>query len=142
MLSASVLANSMKTSDEYSGCKNTSLITSTRKNNKMRALSSLIQYIKYLQSRRARRKQKLTALQMLAHSGVVRRSHVELHYLAPVARNPASRAHPAAIGHQLIHNIPFRSLEHDKTQTPQWARSLSSSIVQLLEHRSLAGPSS
>ena len=108
----------------------------------MSALSSLVQYIKYLQLRRARRKQKLTALQMLAHSGVVRRSHVELHYLAPVAGNPASRAQRAAIGHQLIHTIPFRSLEHGTTQTPQWARSLSSSIVQLLEHRSYAGPSS
>jgi hypothetical protein len=102
----------------------------------MRALSLLIQYIKYLQLHRARKKQKLTALQMLAHSGVVRRSHVELHYLTPVARNPSSRAQPAAIGHPLIHTIPFRSSEHAMTQTPQWARSLSSSIVQLLEHRS------
>ena len=101
----------------------------------MHALSSLIQYIKYLKMRRARRKQKLTALQMLAHSGVIRASHVELHYLTPVVRNPASRAQPAAIGHPLIHTIPFRSLEHDMTLTPQWARSLSSSIVQLLEHR-------
>jgi hypothetical protein len=106
----------------------------------MRALSSLIQYLKYLKLCRARKKQKLTALQMLAHSGVVRRSHVELHYLAPVARNPTSRSQPAATGQPLIHTIPFRSLEHNtthnNTQTPQWARSLSSSIVQLLEYRS------
>jgi hypothetical protein len=102
----------------------------------MRPLFSLIQYIKYLRLRRMRTKQKLTALQMLAHSGVIRASHVELHYLTPVTRNPASRAQPAAIGRQLIHTIPFRSLEHGTAQTPQWARSLSSSIVQLLEHRS------
>jgi hypothetical protein len=86
--------------------------------------------------RRMRTKQKLTALQMLAHSGVIRASHVELHYLTPVTRNPSSRAHPAAIGRPLIHTIPFRSLEHHTTQRPQWARSLSSSIGQLLEHRS------
>jgi hypothetical protein len=102
----------------------------------MRPLFSLIQYIKYLRLRRMRTKQKLTALQMLAHSGVIRASHVELHYLTPVTRNPASRAHPAAIGRPLIHTLPIRSLEHDMLQQPQWARSLSSSIVQLLEHRS------
>ena len=77
----------------------------------MRALSSLIQYLKYIKLRRARKKQKLTALQMLAHSGVVRRSHVELHYLTPIASNPTSRSQPAAIGHPLIHTIPFRSLD-------------------------------
>ena len=102
----------------------------------MRPFFSLIQYLKYLKLRRARTKQKLTALQMLAHSGVIRASHVELHYLTPVVRNPASRAQPHAIGRQLTHTIPIRSLEHDTTQSPQWARSLSSSIVQLLEHRS------
>jgi hypothetical protein len=101
----------------------------------MSAFSSVIQYIRYLRMRRARRKQKLTALLMLAHSGVVRASHVELHYLTPIARNPSSRSQPAVIGLPLIHTIPYRSSEQEMTQTPQWARSLTSSIDQLLEHR-------
>jgi hypothetical protein len=105
------------------------------KEHTMSALSSVFQYIKHLRMRRARRKQKLTALLMLAHSGVVRASHVELHYLTPVTRNPSSRSQPAAIGHPLIHTIPYRSSEHEVTHTPQWARSLTSSIDQLLEHR-------
>ncbi len=101
----------------------------------MSALSSVIQYIKYLRLRRARRKQKLTAFLMLAHSGVVRASHVELHYLTPIARNPSSRSQPAAIGLPLIHTIPYRSSNHEISQTPQWARGLTSTIDQLLEHR-------
>ena len=101
----------------------------------MSALSSVVQYIKYLRLRRARRKQKLTAFLMLAHSGVVRASHVELHYLTPVTRNPSSRSQPAAIGLPLIHTIPYRSSDHEITQTPQWARRITSSIDQLLEHR-------
>ncbi len=101
----------------------------------MSALSSVIQYIKYLRLRRARRKQKLTAFLMMAHSGVIRASHVELHYLTPIARNPSSRSQPASIGLPLIHTIPYRSSNHEISQTPQWARSLTSSIDQLLEHR-------
>ena len=101
----------------------------------MSALSSVLQYIKYLRLRRARRKQKLTALLMLAHSGVVRASHVELHYLTPIARNPSTRTQPDVVGLRLIHTIPYRSSEQEMTQTPRWARSLTSSIDQLLEHR-------
>ena len=101
----------------------------------MSALSSVIQYIKYLRLRRARRKQKLTAFLMLAHSGVVRASHVELHYLTPIARNPSTRTQPAVVGLPLIHTIPYRSSNHEISQTPQWARGLTSTIDQLLEHR-------
>ena len=46
----------------------------------MHVLSSPIQYIKL---RRAHKKQKRTALHMLALSGVVRPSHVELRYATP-----------------------------------------------------------
>lgn len=101
----------------------------------MQAFSSLMQYLKYLRVRRARRKQKLTAFLMLAHSGVVRPGHIELHYLTPTARSTASRSQPASIGLPLIHTIPFRSVEQKPAQTPQWARSITSSIDQLLEHR-------
>jgi hypothetical protein len=101
----------------------------------MQAFSSLMQYLKYLRARRARRKQKLTAFLMLAHSGVVRPGHIELHYLTPTTRSTASRAQPASIGLPLIHTIPFRSVEPEPAQTSQWARSLTSSIDQLLEHR-------
>ena len=98
----------------------------------MHVISSPVQYIKL---RRARRKQKRNALHMLALSGVVRHSHVELRYATPIARITAFRAQPTAIGHPQPHPIPLPSWDHDTTlnmkQTRQWARDLSSSIVQL-----------
>ena len=98
----------------------------------MHGLSSQIHYIKL---RRARTKQKRTALHMLALSGVVRPSHVELRYATPIARITAFRAQPTAIEHPQTQPITLRSWDHNITlnmkQTWQWARSLSSAIVQL-----------
>ena len=98
----------------------------------MHVLSSPIQYIKL---RRAHKKQKRTALHMLALSGAVRPSHVELRYATHVANMTASRLHPTAMGHQQTNPVPLRSCDHDTAhnmkQTLQWARSLSSSLVQL-----------
>ncbi len=98
----------------------------------MHVLSSPIQYIKL---RRAHKKQKRTALRMLALSGVVRPSHVELRYATPIASITAFRAQPTVIGHPQTHPIPLTSWDHNTTfnmkQTRQWARSLSSSLVQL-----------
>ena len=98
----------------------------------MHGLSSPIQYIKL---RRAHKKQKRTALHMLALSGAVRPSHVEIRYATPIASITASRAHPTGIGHPLTHPLPLRSWDHNITlnmnQTWQWARSLSSAIVHL-----------
>ena len=59
----------------------------------MYLLSSLIHYMTL---GRAPTKQKRTALQMLVVSGVVRASHVELHYVTPFARTTAFRAQPTA----------------------------------------------
>ena len=85
--------------------------------------------------RRLRSKQKRTALHMLALSGVVRPSHVELHYTTPISGMTASRAQPTAIGYPQTHPLPLPSWDHDTTlnmkQTCQWARILSSSLVQL-----------
>ena len=98
----------------------------------MHGLSSPIQYIKL---RRAHKKQKRTALHMLALSGVVRPSHVEIRYATPIAGITAFRTQPTAIGHPQTHPIPLRSWDHNITlnmkQTRQWAHSLSSSLVQL-----------
>jgi len=98
----------------------------------MHVLSSPIQYIKL---HRAHKKQKRTALHMLALSGVVRPSHVELRYAAPIASITAFRAQPTAIGNSQTHPIPLPSWDHNTTfnmkQTRQWACSLSSSLVQL-----------
>jgi hypothetical protein len=98
----------------------------------MHVLSSPIQYIKL---RRAHKKQKRTALHMLALSGAVRPSHVEIRYATPIASITASRAQPTGIGYPLTHPLPLRSLEHNLTlnmnQTWQWARSLSSAIAHL-----------
>ena len=98
----------------------------------MHVLSSPIQYIKI---RRAHKKQKRTALHMLALSGAVRPSHIEIRYAAPIASNTASHAQPTGIGHPLTHPLPLQSWDHKITlsmnQTWQWARSLSSAIVHL-----------
>ena len=98
----------------------------------MHVLSSPIQYIKL---RRAHKKQKRTALHMLAVSGVVRPSHVELRYATPIASITAFRAQPIAIEHPQTHPTPLRSWDHNITlnmrQTRQWVHSLSSSLVQV-----------
>ena len=98
----------------------------------MHVLSSPIQYIKL---RRAHKKQKRTALHMLALSGVVRPSHVELRYATRVANVTAFRAQPAAIEDSQTYPVPLPSWDHNITlnmkQTRQWACSLSSSLVQL-----------
>lgn len=84
---------------------------------------------------RARTKQKRTALHLLALSGVVRPSHVELRYAAPIASITAFRAQPTAIEHTRTQPIPLRSWDQNITlnmkQTRQWTHSLSSAIVQL-----------
>ena len=100
----------------------------------MHDLSSPIQYIKL---RRAHMKQKRTALRMLALSGVVRPSHVELRYATRVASVSAFRAQPTSIGDPQTHPVPLPSWDHNITlnmkQTQQWARSLSCSLVQLVQ---------
>ena len=101
----------------------------------MHALSSPIQYIKL---RRARIKQKRNALHMLALSGVVRPSHVELRYATPIASITAFRTQSTAIGHPQPYPIPLPSWDHNTTlnmkQTRQWACNLSSSIAQLAKN--------
>jgi hypothetical protein len=91
--------------------------------------------IQYIRLRSAHKKQKRTALHMLALSGAVRPSHVELRYAAPIACITASRTQPTVVGYPQTHPVPLRSWDHDTTlsmkQTLQWARSLSSSLVQL-----------
>jgi hypothetical protein len=98
----------------------------------MHVISSPIHYIKL---RRAHKKQKQTALHMLALSGVVRPSHVEIRYATPIASITAFRAQPTANDHPQTQPIPLRSWDHNVTvnmkQTRQWARGLSSAIVHL-----------
>ena len=76
----------------------------------MHVLSSPIHYIKL---RRAHKKQKRTALHMLALSGVVRPSHVELRYTTPIASITAFRTQPTAIEHPQTQPIPLPSWEHN-----------------------------
>jgi len=98
----------------------------------MHVLSSPIRYIKLC---RAHKRQKRTALHMLALSGVVRPSHVELRYATPIASITAFRTQPSAMEYPEILPIPSQSWDHMITlnikQTGQWARSFSSSLVQL-----------
>jgi hypothetical protein len=97
----------------------------------MHVFSSPIQYIKL---RRAHRKQKQTVLHMLSVSGVVRLSHVELHYSTPVANTTFYRREAAALKQQ-THPLPLPSCDHNTThnmkQAGQWTRILSSSLVQI-----------
>ncbi len=103
----------------------------------MHVLSSQIHSMKL---RKERTQQKRTALHMLALSGVVRPSHVELRYTTPLANITAFRAQAHATEHPLIQPIPLRSWEHNATnsmnQTWQWVRSLSSAFVHLAKNRS------
>ena len=99
----------------------------------MHVLSTPIQYIKL---RRAHEKQKRIALHMLAVSGVLRPSHIELRYEAPItSMMSASHGHAATTGQPLTHPVPLSSWDHNiipnVKQIPQWERSLSSAIVQL-----------
>lgn len=98
----------------------------------MHVLSTQIQYMRL---RRARTKQTRTALHMLALSGVVRPSHVELRYTTPVANTAAFRTQTPTAGNPLIQPVPLPSWEHrtsfDMNQTWQWVRSLPSAFVHL-----------
>jgi hypothetical protein len=98
----------------------------------MHVLSSPIHYIK---SRRAYKKQKQTALHMLAVSGVVRPGHVELRYAAAIAGITAFRAQPTAIKHPQTQAIPPQpencNITFNIKQTRQWTRNLTSAIIQL-----------
>ena len=98
----------------------------------MHVLTSPIHYIKW---RRVHTKQKRTALYMLALSGVVRPSHVELRYATPIASITAFRAQPTAIKHPQTQPVPSQPWNCDITlnfkQTRQGTRNLSSAIVQL-----------
>jgi hypothetical protein len=92
--------------------------------------------IQSLKLQRAHKKQIRIALHMLALSGVVRPSHVELCYRAPlVNRIPASREQKTMTERLLTHPVPLQSWDHKLTpnmnQTRQWGRILSSAIVQL-----------
>jgi hypothetical protein len=114
------------------------------KANMMHALSSPFQYIR---CRSAHKKQKRNALHMLALSGAVRASHVELRYMTPLANLTASRLYQASMGQQQTYPVPLRSCDLDSAlnvkQTLQWARRFSSSLMHLAKNRSyFDGPSS
>ena len=100
----------------------------------MHALSSPLQYLKF---RRMHKQQKRTALHMLAASGVVRPSHVELRYTTPITGMISFRTQPTSTGYPQTHPMPLPSWDQDTTlnmkQTQQRACNLSSAIIQLLK---------
>jgi len=100
----------------------------------MHALSSPLQYIKL---RRMHKQQKRTALHMLAVSGVVRPSHVELRYTTPITGMAGFRTRPTSTGHPQTHPMPLPSWDQDTTlnmkHTQQRICSLSSAIIQLVK---------
>ena len=98
-------------------------------------MSILSSPFKYIKLRSVHRKQKRTALHMLALSGVVRPSHIELRYATPVSSITAFRTQPTAIKHLQTQPIPSQqcgnNIASNMKQTRQWTRNLSSAIVQL-----------
>jgi len=98
----------------------------------MHLLSSLMHC---LTLRGAHNQQKRIALHLLAASGVVRPSHLELRYATPNAGTSALRTQPTVSENAQTHPIPLQSWDHNITlnmkQTRQWARRLSSFLVQL-----------
>jgi hypothetical protein len=94
----------------------------------MQVLTSTIQYIKL---RRVHKKQKRTALHMLALSGVVRPSHIEFRYVTPIASITAFRTQPIALEHPKTQLIPSPPENHDIGQR---TRSLSSAIIQFAKN--------
>jgi hypothetical protein len=68
---------------------------------------------------------------MLAISGVVRPSHVELRYATPIASITAFRAQPTAIENPQIQPTWEHNITLNLRQTWQWTRSLSYALVQL-----------
>ena len=102
----------------------------------MHLLSSSIRYIKL---RRAHKKKKRIALHMLAVSGVVRPSHTELRYEAPIVNmTSVSHGHAALSAQPLTHPLLLPSWDHNTTpnveQTTQLGRSFSSAIIQLAKN--------
>ena len=100
----------------------------------MHALSSPLQYIKL---RRMHKQQKRTALHMLAVSGVVRPSHVELRYTTPITGMTGFPTQMTSIGHPQTHPMPLPSWDQDTSlsvkQTHQRAYRISSAIIQLVK---------
>ena len=91
--------------------------------------------IHYIKSRRTYFKQKRTALHMLALSGVVRPSHIELRYATSITSLTTFRTQPTAINHPQTSPIPLQSDSRNVAlnikQARQWTRNFSSVLVQL-----------
>jgi hypothetical protein len=100
----------------------------------MHILFSSIESIKL---RIAYKKQKRTALHMLAVSGVVRPSHVELRYMTPLTGMTGFRTQPTSTGDPQTHPMPLPSWSQDTLlnvkQTQHRACALSSAIIQLIK---------
>ncbi|MCX5720868.1 MAG: hypothetical protein NT179_02405 [Nitrospirae bacterium] len=98
----------------------------------MHVISSKIHDLKL---RHARTKQKRAALHMLTLSGVIRPSHSELRYEAPLARMTALDSESTSLQHSQTLAIPLPLWEQDLTTslTTTWhyIGNLSSSLVQL-----------
>jgi hypothetical protein len=99
-------------------------------------MDALLSPIRYIKLHRAHKNRKQTALRMLALSGVVRPSHIELRYTTHAPGITALCAQQALAGNQQTHPIPLPSWDHDtdldKKQTRQWMHSLSTSLAQLM----------
>jgi len=90
----------------------------------MQELSSRIHYFKL---HRARKKQKQTALHLLAVSGVIRPGHVELRYETPIAGLTAFRTQPTEA-------TPQPAQATHTSSAPSWEQHLAGNITATWRH--------
>jgi hypothetical protein len=128
--SASVLADSMKISDESSGREEKGTPNARRQ-----AITMLYASFHCIMARRSRAKQKRNALHLMTLSGVIRPSHIELRYGTRTTGFPALGRHFTATetAHSASH-APALSWYHDiqigTKQIWQWMRIPLGSVMQ------------
>jgi hypothetical protein len=136
-LSASVLEDSITISDKYFGCKGAS--THNARDQFVRMLYTLLHSIK---NRRSRAKQKRNALHMMALSGVIRPSHVELRYGTPLRSLPAlwqpTTTETSLPTERNLARVWHNEIQASGKQIRQWMLMTSKTVTQ--PARKLLGP--
>jgi hypothetical protein len=136
-LSASVLEDSITILDESFGCEG--IGTHNARGQFVLMLHTLLHSIK---NSRARAKQKRNALRMMALSGVIRPSHVELRYGTPLRSLPAlwqpTKTETSLPTERTLARVWHREIQASGNQMRQWMLATSKILTQ--PARKLLGP--
>jgi len=114
---ASALVDWIKIWDKFFGCEETHA-----QHSRGQSLSMPNSLLRTISTSRARAKQKRTALRMMALSGVIRPSHVELRYGTPRAISSASYRQAM---------MPEAPLFTEPSPAPSWQLAILASVKQL-----------